>query len=433
MKHRIVVIGAGLAGLAAARSLVQSGARVTVLEVAPRVGGRSATMVENGFAIDIGAGFFANFFARTQRLLHELNLADQTVPLRAGGTVVIDGRLWPLRPGRYPMTLHQLPPLGRLLCLVLRHWRTLDLHAFYRAWRLDTDSVAGYARRKLNRELLEHLLQPVLSGLFYWVPERSSQVMLFLLVKAALGMRRFTLRHGVGQLAQTMAGDLQVLTDTEVRRVTGDGAGAYVVLAQTQGNLRQFASDGIVCTVPAPAVSALFPELAAERRAFFEAIDYSATAVVASAWARPARTDFASFFVPRNQAEFDCLAAVVSQSHENPAQTPPGYELLRLFATDAAARRLQCEDDAVIRHRLFADLRRVGYVAVGEELFYRVYRWPQALPVFDVGHFHRLKLFADGGIETGRVVFAGDYLGGPFIEGAVASGLDAARRLLDRL
>src|SRR5438874_3978970 len=86
-----------------------------------------------------------------------------------------------LRPGRYPVTPCQTVFLGRLLCPVLRHWRALDLHAFHRAWRLDTDSVAGYARRKLNRELLEHLLQPVLSGLFYWAPERSSQIMFFLL------------------------------------------------------------------------------------------------------------------------------------------------------------------------------------------------------------------------------------------------------------
>lgn len=433
MRHRIIVIGAGLAGLTAARTLAHSGASVTVLESGPHVGGRAATVTENGFGIDIGAAFLANFYGHTRRLLGELNLADQAVAIPHAGAVVIDGRLWPLRAGRYPLTLRQTVSLGRLLCPVLRHWRTLDLHAFHKAWGLDTESIAGYARRKLNRELLEHLLQPVLSGLFYWTPERSSQAMLFLLAKAALGMRRFTLRHGVGQLAQALAGSLNVLTGTEVQRVTGDGAGSYVTLAQMKSNARCFVSDGIVCTVPAPAVPTLFPELSPKRRAFFEAIDYSATVMVASARPRPARSRLGSFFVPRTQSGFDCLAAAASQSHENPEQIPAGCELLRLFATDASARQLLHAEGPVIRDRLVADLHRAGCPPADEELFYRVHRWPKALPVFDVGHFRRLKYFADGGIEAGGVVFAGDYLGGPFIEGAVTSGLDAAHRLLDRL
>lgn len=433
MKSQIIVIGAGVAGLAAARDLVRAGMQVTVLEATPWIGGRAATVIENGFAIDIGAGFLANFYHHTRRLLRELELSDQAVPIRDGGAVVIDGRLHPLRLGRYPMTLRQTLRLGRLLGPVLRHWRELDPHALHRAWHLDTESVADYARRKFDRELLENLLEPVLSGLCYWTPERTSQAMLFLLAKMAPGMRRFTLRRGVGQLAEAMAGGLEVLTETEVRRVMGNDTDACVVDAQTRGEARRFVADGIVCTVPAPAVPALFPKLDAERRAFFETIDYSATIVAAIGLTGAAWPDFISFFVPRNQAGFNGLGAAAIKSRENPAQAPPGCELLRLFTTDAAARRLLGQDDAVIRDRLVADLRRAGCALAGEELFYRVYRWPQALPVFDVGHFRQLKRFADGGIETGPVVFAGDYLGGPFIEGAITSGLDAARRLLERL
>jgi oxygen-dependent protoporphyrinogen oxidase len=82
---------------------------------------------------------------------------------------------------------------------------------------------------------------------------------------------------------------------------------------------------------------------------------------------------------------------------------------------------------------LLTDLRQAGaeYEVADRVLFSRAFRWPHALPYFDVGHIRRLSKFAGGEIETGRVVFAGDYLGGPFIEGAVTSGQAAARRLLE--
>ena len=64
-----------------------------------------------------------------------------------------------------------------------------------------------------------------------------------------------------------------------------------------------------------------------------------------------------------------------------------------------------------------------------------VQRWPEALPMFEPGHFKRLRSFANGEIENPKqaLVFAGDYIGGPFVEGAFTSGVRAAERLHERL
>jgi oxygen-dependent protoporphyrinogen oxidase len=93
---------------------------------------------------------------------------------------------------------------------------------------------------------------------------------------------------------------------------------------------------------------------------------------------------------------------------------------------------LLVKDDAFIQATLLADLRQSDFPfdLDGQMLFSRVHRVPLALPVCDVGHYQRLTMFADGEIEPSRVVFAGDYLGGPFIEGAIMSGIRAADRLL---
>lgn len=60
-----------------------------------------------------------------------------------------------------------------------------------------------------------------------------------------------------------------------------------------------------------------------------------------------------------------------------------------------------------------------------------VQRWPEALPLFTPGYLKQLRTFAEGRVEDPRhpLVFAGDYLSGPHIEGAFTSGVQAAERL----
>jgi protoporphyrinogen/coproporphyrinogen III oxidase len=438
MQHprlHVIVIGAGVAGMAAARYLTRAGLRVTVLEKNPHAGGRMYTAISNGFAIDTGAGFLVNSYSHTLALIRELGLEAEVIDIRSGYALLIDGqlhRIWPLLP---PVSLHSKLTFCKIFYPLLRHWRALNVHALYAAHRLDTSSIAEYALRKLNRELLEYFIQPLLSGFLYWTPEETSLAMLFLLLKSGLHMRRFTLRHGLGQLAESMASDLNVIKNIEVRSVSSILPSGYTVLAHTAGRERRIDADGIVCAVPASEVTALLPELNPRQRAFFESISYSATAIVSIGLAHRTSTNFDCVFIPRHETNLPYLTTVTSLAAKNPAQVPGDCDLIRLFSSGPASHALMNEDDRSIRDRLVANLLKAGlvYDPARDELFYRVDRWYKAIPKFEVGHFRKLKTFANGEIESGYMVFAGDYLGGPFVEGAITSGLEAGHRLLTRL
>ena len=62
-----------------------------------------------------------------------------------------------------------------------------------------------------------------------------------------------------------------------------------------------------------------------------------------------------------------------------------------------------------------------------------VTRWEYASPVFDPGYLERLRAFLARSQRSPRLAFAGDYLVGPFAEGALSSGLRAASEVLQTL
>jgi oxygen-dependent protoporphyrinogen oxidase len=404
---------------------------VTVLEQEDHAGGRAHTELADGYAIDVGAGFLASFYTHTLRLVDELGL--ERVPIRGGSHIFsADGpHLIRFGPGS---TL--LPPRGRwrlakTVFKLLRNWPRVDVHALAKAHALDTESVAEYARRELGTDLLENIVEPVLSGVCYWSPERTSAAMFLVLLKAGIGLRRFTVRQGIGELCRRMASDVDLRLETEVCRVTGDPGTGYVVTARRAGTEQSFPADGVLCATPATAIPSLFPGLPEPERAFFGNVSYSATVAVALALSRRRSRMPDNVFFSRGEGQPRYLAAVTSLAARNPAQVPPGQELLRLFANGRTAHQLLQKSDAEIRNALVNDLMLTGLdvTPVSDELFYRVYRWPQAVPEFDVGSFKRLKERADSNGLWGRVAFAGDYLGGPSIEGAASSGVRAAREL----
>jgi oxygen-dependent protoporphyrinogen oxidase len=438
----LVVIGAGVAGLAAARQLRAAGARVTVLEREHSVGGRARTALVEGCHVELGAEFLASFYTRTLALVRELGLANDLRRIPRSAAILRDGKLyalWPsLRVAFTPLVgSRQKLVLAYLAGSLLRHRPKLDLHAFGRAHTVDDASISDYARAHLSEELLEYVLQPPLSGIFYWTPEQTSRALLLLVLRAGLsgmmGMRLYTLREGLGQLAHALAAGLDVRLGAETLDVLPRAGGGYTVRAYAGGAELTLEADGVVVATTATAVSGLLPWLDDGRRAFFEAVAYSATVNLAAGTRGRLPREAYGILFPRRETPF--LASATVQTIKDPGSAPRGRDVICLHLSGPAAAALRQYDDATLARLMLADLRRLvpRYDPEPQLIFQRIFRCPEALPLFDVGHFRRLAAFADGAIEAGPLVFAGDYLGGPFVEGAIVSGEQAAARLLGRV
>jgi oxygen-dependent protoporphyrinogen oxidase len=437
MSARVIVVGAGIAGLTAAWKLSCAGVEVTVLDRDARVGGRVLTTTIDGAPVELGAGFLANFYPKTLRIARDIGLVNGVQPAQTRGAVPRGGRLYAVSP--LQLLLNSLIPASSKLRLlkaawtIVRNWRSLDHEAMWRADGLDTRSVAAYAVAELDAPILDYIFEPSLRGFLYWEPEQTTQAMLFLMLKQAVGLRRVPVPGGrVSALPEALAREVPVRLGAEVREIRRRAEGGYTVLATIDGAQRRLAADGVVCATTASQVPHLLPELTEEQRAFFSAIRYSATISVAIPTRSQVLRPFTGVLMPRRETRY--LAAATRRSADG-ARPDSVRDVLVLFASSEGARQLSTADSSVIVDTLLADLRTAvpTFDAELEPDRAATQRWPEALPIFDVGHLRSLRRFAQGRYETGALVFAGDYLGGPFVEGAVASALAASDRLLTRL
>lgn len=170
---RVIVVGAGLAGLVASRHLAAAGADVTCFERRETVGGRVRTVTRDGFQLDRGFQvLFTGYPAVRRELdLEALDLRRFTPGAVLAGTDGCSTLADPIRdPAALPATLRnddvRLRDKLRLLRLRAALARTpLDFETVF-AGREDDESIADFLRdRGFSEQFLENFAGPFYGGI----------------------------------------------------------------------------------------------------------------------------------------------------------------------------------------------------------------------------------------------------------------------------
>ncbi|HET8650387.1 MAG TPA: protoporphyrinogen oxidase [Gemmatimonadales bacterium] len=446
---RVAVIGAGLAGLAAARQLSRSGCDVTVLDSLPRPGGVVHSTRIAGYLVEDGPNSMAALPPEAAALLGELGLLERRVfapPEARRRYVVRGGRLTPV-----PTT-----PLS-LLSASLLTWRArLRLLAEPLAARSrdPNESVAEFARRRIGREAAEYLVDPFIAGVYagraedlsmrhslptLWQMEQTHGSLITGALSAARAARRaapvdrriWSLPNGLGEIPAAFARELggRLRTECPVKDVTRSGN----EWALTVGGGESLSVNALVWAAPAHQLGLLGSAADPALLQAIAGLPYAPIAVLALGFRRDQVAhplDGFGFLVPACERR-DILGTLFS-STLFPDRAPQGHVLLTTFV--GGMRNPAAVDDDIDRQaaRVLRELQPLLGVQ-GEPAFRHLVRWDRAIPQY--GSSYDMTLAAIERLEADLPNFrmAGSYRGGVAAGNALASGLAAAARLMDDL
>ncbi|ONI86794.1 amine oxidase [Saccharothrix sp. ALI-22-I] len=420
----VAVIGAGIAGLAAAHELARAGRQVRVFEAADHVGGRMATRRISGFVVDTGAEQISTRgYPHTWELLRRLEL-DDAVP-RIGRQLGV----W--RGGRVRRGLAH--PLGlitgagmsvRARADFMRATRGRFDAAHPEASRLGTATVTEFAA-PYHRDLLEYLCQPVVSGFFGWRPEHSAAAP-FLGLLGAIGPSTAwrTYDDGMDLVARALAARLDVTTSFPVREVMA-GPG----FARITGDGTELRARSVVLAVPAPVARQVYANPPEHERPFLDACTFTPMVKVHLMLDHRPESRVYLLAVPRSESP--SVSVVLFDHLKHPDRAPGGRGLVTVIASPVMAPALlDAPDDQVVgvladeAERFVPGLR----AAVTGSVVHRFrHGLPEATP-------RALALRAGFESRIGGVVdYAGDWVSlAPYSEAAVRSGRRAAARVRTR-
>ena len=414
----VAVIGAGPAGLTAAHRLRNGGFRVSVLEREATVGGRTHSEHHGpGHWVDSGAGWLASFYPDTLALLGELGLQHLLAPmsLRGGGDLMLDGRIVPAPNSiRRVAGSRLLGPVDKLrfftymAALLVRQRSALRVDLGHDGERaVDELARMGTAAR-------DRVVRPNLEGPFFARLEEMSAALVRSWLRCLSTGAFFHVDGGMDRPWRVLAGNLDVRTAVDVERVTPGPD--HVEIHHARGTER---FDGAVVAVPAPVAAELVGR--EHRPAWLDDVRYAAHVRLYAA-RRGQRDDRSGIHMFPN----DLVATIElgGGALGSWGQVPADWEWALVCAPAASSSALLDQPDGTVIARLWDAACKIDgrLFDLDDADVVQLIRWRHAVPEVGPGYHTRIRSFT----QAPPLVFAGDWLVQPCVEGAVRSGNAAA-------
>lgn len=436
---RVAIVGAGVAGLSAARHLAETGVETLVIEASETPGGRARGA--------LGAGHV--FSSADAHLIGLLEAAGRLGALRAldppGWLLAHDGGLRPIDPTRGPLGFAAMPGVGWLEALRLvrlgRLWqrfaRSLDPRAPERAAALDDRSILEFAELYFGPGVARRALGPLSVAGSQLAAEEASRLVFLLRRDALMAGRPSVLDVAEDArdpdpweaVARGLVAPDRIRLGARVQRVSARPEGGFTLEVRhpTEGD-EELTSEALILAVPAAeALRLAGPLLTTAERDALGAIRYrDALTLSAPLEHAPGAT---RAVVPEASSEAIEAMTITRRAGRREGRlvvvTRPGYAGAHRQAPDGSIRKDLVERLGRLDPRL---------AVPDDPSVCRVHRFPQALPEFRVGVFRRLarlrRVERSRAAEGRRLHFAGDHLAGPWLESAAASGRRAADDVL---
>ncbi|WP_406220835.1 protoporphyrinogen oxidase [Streptomyces canus] len=451
---RVVVIGAGIAGLAAAHRLSQRGARVTVLEASDRVGGKLLPGEIAGARVDLGAESMLARRPEAVALAREVGLDDRLQPPgTATASIWTRGALRPMPKGH----VMGVPGTAEALAGVLSEEGLARIEQDAELPRTevgDDVAVGAYVAARLGREVVDRLIEPLLGGVYagdaYRISMRSAVPQLFQVaqthtsltegvreIQARMAANQQTgpvfmgVRGGVGTLPLAVADSVrarggEIVTGAPVTELRREPSGGWRVVAAD----RVLHADAVVVAAPAPAAAGLLRAEAPEAATELDTVEYASMALVTLAYRRSdtALPAGSGFLVPPVDGRTIKASTFASQKWGWIADENPDVVVLRTSVGRYGETKILERDDTALVDVSRHDLREATGLAA-TPLETRVTRWTDGLPQYPVGHHARVARIREHVAKLPGLAVCGAQYDGVGIPACIASAYAAVDQI----
>jgi protoporphyrinogen/coproporphyrinogen III oxidase len=408
----VIIVGGGISGLATAYFLGMRGIRSTLIEKSNRLGGLIKTDLIEGCQLEAGPDSYIASKPAVTDLARELGGLENRIigsnDERRRIFVVRRGKLVPMPEGMVMMVPGKwMPVLRSELFSATTKLRFLAETLSPPRKRHEDVSIKTFVDDHFGREVLDHITEPLLSGVYGGDPSNlSAESVLprFFRYEQVYGSLIRGLRREHSQKAPghsvflSFAGGMQSLTDSlaaasagfmdvvhgEALRVERSGTKWLVKVGDDWTR-----ADQVVLACPAHVCGRLLESAEPALAAKLSEIPYSSAILVTLAYARSKlghALDGFGFLVPR--IERRNVAAATWVSTKFPCRVPQDIAALRAFIVGDEAEELLDAPSQTLAELVQAEFERLMGIDQ-TPLFHSVHAWPRSMPQYIVGHSRR--------------------------------------------
>jgi oxygen-dependent protoporphyrinogen oxidase len=452
MPPRLVIVGGGISGLAAAwgaRRVADQHAReldIVVLERDHVVGGKARTIAHDGWLVEAGPSGFLGGRPEMQRLVEEAGLSGDAVP--AG---MASSRRFIYRAGRMRRIARDPAALALRGVLSPRGVGRMLLEPFVRA-RQDghEESVWDFAARRLGTEVADRLVRPMALGIFAGDARRLSLEAAFPRMAALEREHGSIIRGMIAHRGRTASGALtsfrhgmQSLPLALARRgrftVRCDAAAGPLHLhgdqwrVAVEGDAEAIPADGVVLATEPWATAGLVRPHAPAAAEALDAIPCPPIAVVAMGFAPSAAARIpAGFGVLIARDEGFRMLGNLWETHLYPGRGPAGHVLVRAMLGGAVDPGIGALPGPELLRLARDEVARL-YGITEPPVFEHVERIARAIPQYELGHRDRVERVERALARLPFVDATGFGLRGVAFADAASDGVRTGERMAGRM
>lgn len=426
------IVGGGIAGCAAAYELNKQGHKVEILEQDSQIGGRTITFKEKELFFNTGAGFITNFYDRTHKYIEELNLKSSLVKGKNAEIFFVDKNQTVPFDVADISTFIKYPYLTTVdKCAVIFKSLLLKLQRLKYDWvnpedlaKEDFESVAQFGKRVFNNRIYDNLIRLGIEPYWYFSAEEVSASIAIALQINAINAQFFTFKEGMDTLSQKIASIVPTKLNTKVIAISMEGE--KVVVNTNKGT---HIYDGIVMATPAniaaQLVENLNPNLVTDfQRSYLASQKYLQHIVIGYSVAANELLEVSGEFHPLGDWDYGAVAVLVKGQESK----HPNVETVVVYLTRDLSEKIIEESNEEIAAKGWIAARKLCSDLPLKYKDAKVIKRKKAMPILEVGRLKAAAKFLKQ--QSKPIVFAGDYLSIPCIEGCIFTAQKAMQSIL---